>query len=383
MFALDARTIFVTLAGSQAHGTARAGSDIDVRGVCIAPLRVRLALFSRFEQYEGPIEGPLREAVLPRLRSHPTAGHGSSDKIECAVFDIAKFIGLCAAANPNTLEILFADPVDWLLDSPAWRRLYEQRHRFLTRRVQQTYLGYAMAQLKRIKTHRSWLLHPPARKPSRQDFGLPAAGTLNRDDRDRLEQSVADKVRSYGLETLDMPKATRIAVQERMVSFWMDVLSTSEEEIEGRLRAVATKTLGLPPEVVSTLNAERRYRAAMKHWESYQTWKSERNPARAELERRHGYDTKHAMHLIRLMRMGLEVLRTGDLIVRRPDADELTAIRDGALSFEDLLAAAAALREQMAHAAEQSHLPADVDRERVEELAFELMTAPTPAESPP
>jgi len=127
--------------------------------------------------------------------------------------------------------------------------------------------------------------------------------------------------------------------------------------------------------VVSTLNAERKYRAAMKHWESYQTWKSERNPARAELERRHGYDTKHAMHLIRLMRMGLEVLRTGDLIVRRPDGEELNAIRDGALSFEDLLLAAAALKEQMADAVEQSDLPADVDRDRVDELAFELMTA--------
>jgi len=127
--------------------------------------------------------------------------------------------------------------------------------------------------------------------------------------------------------------------------------------------------------VVSTLDAERKYRAAMKHWESYQTWKSERNPARAELERRHGYDTKHAMHLIRLMRMGLEVLRTGDLIVRRPDGEELNAIRDGALSFEDLLLAAAALKEQMADAVEQSDLPADVDRDRVDELAFELMTA--------
>jgi len=117
MFALEAHTIFVTLAGSQAHGTARAGSDVDVRGVCIAPLRGRLALFSAFEQYEGALEGALREAVLPPLRSHPTARQGS--------------------------------------------------------------------------------------------------GTLNRDDQNRLEQSLADKVRSYGIDTLDMPKSTRIAVQER------------------------------------------------------------------------------------------------------------------------------------------------------------------------
>lgn len=45
MFALEQHTIFLTLAGSQAHGTAREGSDVDVRGVCIAPLRLRLSLF--------------------------------------------------------------------------------------------------------------------------------------------------------------------------------------------------------------------------------------------------------------------------------------------------------------------------------------------------
>ena len=76
----------------------------------------------------------------------------------------------------------------------------------------------------------------------------------------------------------------------------------------------------------------------MKHWESYQTWKTHRNPARAALERQHGYDTKHAMHLVRLMRMGLEVLERGDLRVRRDDADALSAIRDGAMSFDELLA---------------------------------------------
>lgn len=32
MFKLEEHTIFLTLAGSQAHGTARQGSDVDVRG---------------------------------------------------------------------------------------------------------------------------------------------------------------------------------------------------------------------------------------------------------------------------------------------------------------------------------------------------------------
>jgi predicted nucleotidyltransferase len=307
MFPLDQHTIFLTLAGSQAHGTARDGSDVDLRGVCIAPLSVRLSLFRTFEQYEGPLPEPLAEAVLPRIEGHPTASRGLDIKIECVIFDVAKLVGLCAAANPNALEILFADERDWVFETPSWRRLHSERHRFLTRKVQQTFHGYAMAQLEKIKSHRFWLLDPPTKKPSREDFGLPSAGgTHGRDD-----QSIA-------------------------------------------------------------------YRAAMKRWDSYQSWKTRRNPARAELERRHGYDTKHAMHLIRLMRTGLEVLETGDLRVRRQDADELAAIRDGAMTFDELLAAATALQESMETASATTRLPADVDRDGVDALLAEILLEGAP-----
>jgi uncharacterized protein len=376
MFKLEEHTIFLTLAGSQAHGTARQGSDVDVRGVCVAPLPVRVSLFKTFEQHEGELPPGLAEQVMPRIKEHPTAAQGLGVKTECVIYDVAKFLSLCAGANPNALEILFASEADWLLATPAWRRLHEQRAQFLTRKVQQTFLGYAMAQLKKIQTHRSWLLNPPARKPSREDFGLPAhGGTLSADDQNRIEQGIAEKARSYGIDNVDLPKPARIALQERLDAFYRDTLSVTTNDVEERLRAVATAALGIPSDVASTLNAEKRYRAALKHWDSYQTWQVQRNPARAELERSHGYDTKHAMHLIRLMRMGLEVLQTGELRVRRDDAEQLSAIRDGALSFEDLLAMAADLQRSMEAAATATQLPPDVDYERIDGLLIELLAA--------
>jgi len=374
MFPLEHHTIFLTLAGSQAHGTAREGSDVDVRGVCIAPLSSRLSLFRSFEQYEGALPTALAESVVPRIQVHPTAARGLGVKTECVIFDVAKFVGLCAAANPNALEILFADERDWLFATPAWRRLHDQGGQFLTRKVQQTFLGYAMAQLKKIQTHRSWLLSPPATKPAREDFGLPAhGGTLSHDDQNRIEQSIAEKLRSYGMDNLDMSKPSRIALRERLDAFYRDVLSASSDDVEERMRAVATASLGVPSEVASTLNAEKRYRAALKHWDSYQTWKSQRNPARAELERAHGYDTKHAMHLIRLMRMGLEVLETGELHVRRDDAEQLSAIRDGGLSFDDLVVMAGDLQQSMQKASAATELPHDVDYDRVDALLASML----------
>lgn len=376
MFDVAEHTVFLTLAGSQAHGTAREGSDVDLRGVCIAPLRIRLSAFHAFEQYEGSVPETLATTVRAGIAAHETASRAAEIKTECVIFDIAKLVGLCVAANPNALEILFADERDWVLTTPLWRRLHDARAMFLTKKVRETFLGYAMAQLRRIETHRSWLLDPPKKKPVREDFGLPAAfGALSRDDQNRIEQSIAEKIRSYGLDDLDMPKASRIALNERIRQLYGDVLSAQDDAHDARLREVAVRSLALPSDVVWVLNAEKRFRAAAKHWDSYIAWQAHRNPARAALERAHGYDTKHAMHLVRLMRMGIEALETGELRIRRDDAEALAAIRDGALSFDALRTEANVLRAAMDDAAARSTLPNDVDREAVDALLFSLVTA--------
>jgi hypothetical protein len=252
----------------------------------------------------------------------------ASTKVESVVFEVAKFLRLCAESNPNALEILFADERDWVFDTPLWRVIHAARGEFLTRKVQQTYLGYGLSQLKRIKTHRAWLLEPPRGKPSRPDFGLPEQGTFGADDRARLTALI-------------------------------------ESGTEGE-RA-------LPSEVVAILDAEKRYLGALKHWHAYQTWLKERNPARAELERRYGYDTKHAAHLVRLMRMGLEVLRDSELRVRRPDAEELGRIREGALTYDALIEHANLLEAEMRAALPASPLPEDVDRDRVDALLANVL----------
>lgn len=305
MFDVKRHTIFLTLAGSQAHGTARDGSDVDLRGVCVAPLEARLSLFQRFVLAGGSLPTELEASVTEQLQAHPSARRGLDVKLEWVVYDVAKFLRLCAAANPSALEILFADEADWLLATPTWRALHARRHLFLTRAVHQTFLGYAQAQLKRIEGHLAWLHDPPAGPPVREEFGFP-----------------------------EDPLAARQAHQQ--------------------------------------------FRAEQQRWSSYVTWAERRNPARAALERAHGYDTKHAMHLVRLMRMGIEALEHGDLRVRREDADALHAIRDGALTFDELCTEAERLQAEMERAAQTTKLPAAVDTAAVEALALELMLSAAP-----
>lgn len=114
------------------------------------------------------------------------------------------------------------------------------------------------------------------------------------------------------------------------------------------------------------------FRAAQRRWRDYQRWRAERNPRRAALEERFGYDTKHAMHLCRLLTMGLEALREGAIRVRRPDADWLRAVREGLYDYDQLLAWAAAQEAEVRAAEASSPLPEEPDEAAVEELVIEL-----------
>jgi hypothetical protein len=101
-------------------------------------------------------------------------------------------------------------------------------------------------------------------------------------------------------------------------------------EYEGDSHALGT------PEFIIKFNRD-VYTAAKDNHSNYWTWKKNRNQARSELEEKYGFDTKHAMHLVRLLRMGAEALETGIIHVKRPDAVELLAIRNGEWSYEQIV----------------------------------------------
>lgn len=111
-------------------------------------------------------------------------------------------------------------------------------------------------------------------------------------------------------------------------------------------------------------------------WKQYQTWRKNRNPKRAALEEKHGYDTKHAMHLVRLLRMGEEILKTGKVHVRRPDREELLAIRNhGIWKYDDLIEWAEKKDEELTEFYEsgKSPLPHSPPREELDKLCVELV----------
>jgi predicted nucleotidyltransferase len=87
----------------------------------------------------------------------------------------------------------------------------------------------------------------------------------------------------------------------------------------------------------------------------------------------HGYDVKAAMHVIRLLNEGIELMRSGTITLPRPERELLITIRTGQYgSLERVLKLANAMFLELERAETESKLPEKVDRIRVSQLVSNI-----------
>jgi uncharacterized protein len=96
---------------------------------------------------------------------------------------------------------------------------------------------------------------------------------------------------------------------------------------------------------------------------------------RPALEAQHGYDTKYAMHIFRLLGEAKEYMETGKVTLPRPNKEELIAIRRGEWMLSDLLAKANILQQEAISARDTSGLPEKVDRMAISKIVAETYRA--------
>ncbi len=133
------------------------------------------------------------------------------------------------------------------------------------------------------------------------------------------------------------------------------------------------KEMNVDGEIIQyTKFMEAEYDAALKKYNQYNEWLKNRQAERAELERKFGYDCKHGMHLMRLLRMGKEILTGQGVIVKRPDREELLAIRHGEWSYERLIEEAEKLDAELNDLYDKSPLPHSPDDKAIDKLLIEI-----------
>lgn len=123
-FDLECLVIYRCIVGSRAYGLENDESDIDRRGIYIAPAELEWSLFGAPEQFED---------------------HGS----QSCYWEVQKFLRMALKANPNILECLYSPIIDKL--APLGEQLLALRDGFLSQMIFQTFNGYAMSQFKKIE----------------------------------------------------------------------------------------------------------------------------------------------------------------------------------------------------------------------------------------
>jgi uncharacterized protein len=353
---VEQRTILIGLVGSNGYGLSRPESDLDYRGVFIAGKSYYLGLDKAEQKDSGWDVEPGIFDFIDRQK-------------DTVIYELKKFIQLLTAANPNSLDLL------WLKQYPVktavGEYLIQHRQMFLTKRVKHTYSGYAFAQIKKIESHRKWLLNPPTEEPTPAKFGLAAERPLNKEELHAFLEYLYSLVRGkieYLAESQELHQLLTGDIDYKGI---LKQHNLTDEVLEYTQNLTNSRS-----DFIKLLQKSQQYHNALKEWNAYQSWKTNRNPARAGMEKKSGFDLKHAMHCIRILRSGLEILRSSEVFVDRPDvgdADELKAILHGELTYEQVTKISDNLMTELDRAYDLSILPAHPDLAAINQLCIELV----------
>ncbi|MGZ8924285.1 MAG: DNA polymerase beta superfamily protein [Nitrososphaeraceae archaeon] len=300
------------LAGSHAYGTNIATSDVDYRGIFVAPPEsIRTPFFPIKEQSDLSEE-------------------------DTKYYELNQFMRLALDCNPNVLELIWTDIHDVVMTTPEYELLRQHAPDLLSSKIAFTTSGYAHSQLSRIMGHKKWITNPqPDIPPQQIDFCS------------LVHNFTSDKI--FKINLSDYHSGYRLVpYSKNLFGLYEAEGYETYTKNTGSLNTLFegdTHNLAVPLFIIKFNEDE--YNAKNVNWKNYWNWKKNRNAARSQLEEQFGFDTKHALHLVRLLRLGVEALDTGVVNVKRADAKELIEIREGKWSYEELIDYSNKMKEKM------------------------------------
>ncbi len=258
---------------------------------------------------------------------------------DTVIYSFNKMVRLLLECNPNTCEILGLEEDQYLILNPLGRDLLEQKGMFLSKRAARSFGGYAGAQLRRLQN------------------------AIARDS---------------------MPQQEREQHILRSVKNALDDFNRRYAFFDkGTLRIYIDKAEH--PELDTEIFVDADYRhLPLRDYEHmwsvmHNVVKDYDKIGKRNKKKDDNHLNKHAMHLIRLFMMAIDILERGEIRTRRTAEQELLLkIRRGGFQREDktfspeFYEILADYEGRLERAARESILPDEPDMERVETFVEEM-----------
>lgn len=254
--------------------------------------------------------------VVPPLPYHiglPRWEHWrlQADELDVVIYSLEKAVRLLLKSNPNIVGLLWLRESEYVHRHDTFAWLQRRRAIFSSQAAADAFAGYAYNELKKMEA-----------------FDL---------ERMAEYEALTKEIRARGplTEVLEADKAKL----EHIARNWQLSLDT--------------------------LNRFRKL-----HHEHFSGYMGEKRKA---MVRKYQYDVKNAAHLIRLLRMGIEFLETGELqVFRTSDADELKRIKRGGWTLDQVKKQAEHLFGRIEEARTRSPLPPRPDEAAANALIMEM-----------
>ena len=258
---------------------------------------------------------------------------------DTTIYSFNKLIKLLSNCNPNVIEMLGCKPEHYLYLSKEGRELLNNKRLFLSQRCVTSFGGYALQQLNRLN---------------------------NALARDRLGQSEKEK------HILNSIKSAMLTFDTRYTKFEnneiiLNIRESQKEDLESEifldinLRDFPLRDFG---GILSEMQSILKSYGKLNH----------RNK-----KKDNNHLDKHAMHLVRLYLMVIDLLEREEIVTyREDDLELLMSIREGGFRKADgtydsnFFELVEELRKRADYAAKGTSLPVQPDMKKIEEFTMDI-----------
>ncbi len=321
------------LSGSRAYGLATKESDTDIKGVFYLPKSHYFGLHSDYV---------------------PQVSNATNDIV---YYELGRYVELLLQNNPNMMELL-ATPADKVLYRHPIMDSFRAEW-FISKLCKNTFAGFASSQIKKARGLNKKIVNPMDKeKKSILSF---CSVFVNNHSHPLISWLAEQSFDQSQIGLVIMPKSTQ------MYALYVDKENTLGfsgliQKCDATQLKLSAIPKGMTPVTYLSFNAPGFSKYCV-DYKAYWQWVAQRNEVRYQSTVKHGkqYDAKNMMHTIRLLEMAYDVAVTGQIIVKRPNREELLAIKSGASDYDSLLVQAEQSVQQIDNAFASSSLPEEPD----------------------